>query len=362
VPGQDTWLASKIELANKLNSQLPSLSGQNAAGVNGRSTTGTKTSLQQGFASSLEPFAATALSQQSVGISVSPQQDGNETALAPLSDSERSSELAQLGEISSSPLSQAGVIGYAPYVNQASSSARIELQNPAEGNSKVGFKETEKSASNGNHFKPAVVVQSGAAASGPERTSDELKSILLKQDAASANAVGHAKLAAAKASEQDRDDSKDLQRSTVPLRAVASHSIAKPSPGSATGFATSLMATGQKNHDPKQIDEAPIQFKQYGKLEPVETESSDTALFAMLIGFLVALAVSLAAYRVGKRRSKSIVQLTVPNSGEHFSIRSDQGRFVLDIVDVRGNLIRTAGLVRPLSVARASVLPAMSPG
>lgn len=49
----------------------------------------------------------------------------------------------------------------------------------------------------------------------------------------------------------------------------------------------------------------------------------------------------------------------VPGSGEHFMIRpgTKEGEFILDIMDVRGRLVRTAGVLRPDSVARAAVLP-----
>jgi hypothetical protein len=59
------------------------------------------------------------------------------------------------------------------------------------------------------------------------------------------------------------------------------------------------------------------------------------------------------------RPQKALVQLMVPGSGEHFMIRagSKSGDYILDIMDVRGNLVRTAGMLRPDSVARAAVLP-----
>ena len=49
----------------------------------------------------------------------------------------------------------------------------------------------------------------------------------------------------------------------------------------------------------------------------------------------------------------------VPSNGEHFTIRpaTNAGEYILDIKDARGNLVRSAGMLRPQSVARAAVLP-----
>ena len=49
----------------------------------------------------------------------------------------------------------------------------------------------------------------------------------------------------------------------------------------------------------------------------------------------------------------------VPASGEHFRVRPGHrdGEFLLDILDSRGTLLKTAGTLRPNSVARAAVLP-----
>jgi hypothetical protein len=91
--------------------------------------------------------------------------------------------------------------------------------------------------------------------------------------------------------------------------------------------------------------------------DPAEEGLSDTSLFFMgLLGLFAGLAV---AYGLFMRPQKSIVQLMVPGSGEHFAIRpgSKNGEFVLDIMDIRGKLVKTAGTLRPYSVARAAVLP-----
>lgn len=79
-------------------------------------------------------------------------------------------------------------------------------------------------------------------------------------------------------------------------------------------------------------------------------------LFMALLGLFAGLA---AAYTLFMRPQKALVQLMVPGSGEHFTIRAGkkEGDFILDIMDVRGNLVRTAGTLRPESVARAAVLP-----
>jgi hypothetical protein len=91
-------------------------------------------------------------------------------------------------------------------------------------------------------------------------------------------------------------------------------------------------------------------------IEEEEDESNWTLLFLMAMGMFGSLA---ALYVVWKRPRKSIVQLMVPGSGEHFTIRpgDDVGQYILDIKDARGNLVRSAGMLRPQSVARAAVLP-----
>ncbi len=64
-------------------------------------------------------------------------------------------------------------------------------------------------------------------------------------------------------------------------------------------------------------------------------------------------------YRYLPRPRKLAFQLLVPNDGEHFSVRegSAEGEYLLDIKDVRGNLLRTVGSLRSHSVVRAAVLP-----
>lgn len=75
-----------------------------------------------------------------------------------------------------------------------------------------------------------------------------------------------------------------------------------------------------------------------------------------LLGTLAGLAV---AYVLFLRPQRAVVSLMIPGNGEHFSIRmaSRPGEYILDIMNVRGDLIRSAGMLRPNSVARAAVLP-----
>ncbi len=84
--------------------------------------------------------------------------------------------------------------------------------------------------------------------------------------------------------------------------------------------------------------------------------SNISLLFMALLGLFAGLA---TAYTLFMRPQKALVQLMVPGSGEHFTIRAGKkdGEFILDIMDVRGKLVRTAGTLRPESVARAAVLP-----
>ncbi len=79
--------------------------------------------------------------------------------------------------------------------------------------------------------------------------------------------------------------------------------------------------------------------------------------FMALLGLFAGLAVAYVLF--SRIPQKSFLQLMVPGSGEHFTIRpgSKEGEFILDIMDVRGRLVRTAGVLRPDSVARAAVLP-----
>lgn len=93
------------------------------------------------------------------------------------------------------------------------------------------------------------------------------------------------------------------------------------------------------------------------EVETGEEGLSNTSLFFIgLLGLFAGLA---TAYGLFMRPQKSFVQLMVPAAGEHFSIRpgSKAGEFILDIKDIRGKLIKTAGTLRPNSVTRASVLP-----
>lgn len=75
-----------------------------------------------------------------------------------------------------------------------------------------------------------------------------------------------------------------------------------------------------------------------------------------MVGVLAGLATAYALFRKPK---SSLVQILVPGPSEHFAIRvgAKQGEFFLDIFDIKGNLVRTAGSLRPLSVTRAAVLP-----
>lgn len=81
-------------------------------------------------------------------------------------------------------------------------------------------------------------------------------------------------------------------------------------------------------------------------------------IFALLgsLGLLGGLA---AAYAIYSRPSRPVVHLAVPGAGEHFAVREGDkpGDYILDIMDIRGNLVRSAGMLRPMSVARAAVLP-----
>jgi hypothetical protein len=91
--------------------------------------------------------------------------------------------------------------------------------------------------------------------------------------------------------------------------------------------------------------------------EAEEEGLSNTSLMFMgLLGLFAGLAV---AYGLFMRPQKSFVQLMVPSTGEHFAVRpgSKPGEFILEIMDIRGKLVKTAGTLRPNSVARASVLP-----
>ncbi len=90
--------------------------------------------------------------------------------------------------------------------------------------------------------------------------------------------------------------------------------------------------------------------------EEDEDDSNWTLLFLMAMGFF---ATAAALYVAWKRPRKSTIQLMVPSNGEHFTIRpaTNAGEYILDIKDARGNLVRSAGMLRPQSVARAAVLP-----
>jgi hypothetical protein len=90
--------------------------------------------------------------------------------------------------------------------------------------------------------------------------------------------------------------------------------------------------------------------------EQEQDESNWTLLFLLAMGVF---GMSAALYVAWKRPRKSTIQLMVPSNGEHFTIRAsnNQGEYILDIKDARGNLVRSAGMLRPQSVARAAVLP-----
>ena len=56
---------------------------------------------------------------------------------------------------------------------------------------------------------------------------------------------------------------------------------------------------------------------------------------------------------------KTVVQVSVPGTGEHYSVRVESAskKYILDVFSSSGELVRTAGVLRPGSVARAAVLP-----
>ncbi len=87
--------------------------------------------------------------------------------------------------------------------------------------------------------------------------------------------------------------------------------------------------------------------------EPLSTAS------LVLMGLLGLFAGLAAAYSLVHRTGRTVVSLMVPGAGEHFTVRpgAKPGEYILDIMDVRGILVRTAGTLRPDSVARAAVLP-----
>lgn len=139
--------------------------------------------------------------------------------------------------------------------------------------------------------------------------------------------------------------------------------------------ARALLSTqGLKKRQPASSDDPiyesplPITQEQVYAAQPIEPMptrllaseapplSSLSLLFIALLGLFAGLAV---AYLLFMRPEKSLIQLSVPGDGEHFTVRrgTKNGVFILDIMDVRGNLVRTAGTLRPHSVARAAVLP-----
>ncbi len=98
--------------------------------------------------------------------------------------------------------------------------------------------------------------------------------------------------------------------------------------------------------------------------DPEQEEAPASEGLALLEDFLFFLTLALAGSGVGyyaySRRTRSApVNIMVPGNGEHFALRTGNklGEFVLDIKDTRGRMVRSAGMLRPESVARAAVLP-----
>lgn len=103
--------------------------------------------------------------------------------------------------------------------------------------------------------------------------------------------------------------------------------------------------------------ESPWQLPNRFEAPPTRKLSVVDIFFMALLGLFAGLAVAYVLFSRAPQRS--FLQLMVPGSGEHFMIRpgTKEGEFILDIMDVRGRLVRTAGVLRPDSVARAAVLP-----
>lgn len=95
----------------------------------------------------------------------------------------------------------------------------------------------------------------------------------------------------------------------------------------------------------------------YGPVTHISAEQDWEAI--ALAGAALTLLLGLGAFMLMRKRfSKQRMHILIPMPGEHFSIREgSSGKFIIDIKDVKGNLIRTAGTLRPQSVTRAAILP-----
>jgi hypothetical protein len=169
-------------------------------------------------------------------------------------------------------------------------------------------------------------------------------------------------VAARKKSAEDGDPSfKEAQASALRSMQELKKSAARLSPpGVSHKKSVDEDASEAMSLAMREKDREPNSLKTPWDKQPIfsseEGASNLALLFVVLLGVFAGIAV---AYLLFLRPNNAIVQLTVPGNGEHFTIRSGSqpGEFILDVMDVRGHLVRTAGTLRPHSVARAAVLP-----
>lgn len=153
-------------------------------------------------------------------------------------------------------------------------------------------------------------------------------------------------LARPKAQMPGKEPVKSAQRKTRfpdPVKALFIR-LTKPEP-SRTAASLEPVASLKSETDSPSIDETEEEF-----------DLNWTLVLALGLSMVAA---SLASLFWKRQPATTSVQVMVPATGEHFTIRTTdtEGEYVLDIKDVRGNLLRSAGTLRAHSVARAAVLP-----
>jgi hypothetical protein len=79
----------------------------------------------------------------------------------------------------------------------------------------------------------------------------------------------------------------------------------------------------------------------------------------ILLGILGLCCGAVVAYLLSPQNERPVVHVNVPGDGEHFVVRvgATTNEYILDVFNSAGTLVKTAGTLRPGSVARAAVLP-----
>jgi hypothetical protein len=237
---------------------------------------------------------------------------------------------------------------------------------PIGSNQKVSFDDLAKKHSNPspgaapNTLNLPVVTGEKTDQGPPAFLSKEMQATLKLQDQMNDVAIKKAAAASKKATDDDTVISRSESIRVATQRAAAG--LKRPAKITARGL--SSVTSSDEGADSEMAVSIPVSDnanREYRNgsvkvAEMSEAWSEQDLLYGFIAGLLAA---ACSIYYFIRRKQKVVVSVVLPSPGEQFSIRegATAGQFILDIKDIQGNLLRTAGIVRPRSVTRASVLP-----